>query len=319
MPHISVIIPAYNSAATVGQVVASAREVLKAHALSCEFIVVDDGSADDTWRVLRSIAAEHPDVRIIHFRRNFGQHNALLAGIRAATGELIATLDDDLQHPPEEIPKLLAELDKGFDVVYGFPEKLPHSMSRNVLSLMTKVALQKAMGADTARHHSGFRVFRTPLREAFADYNSAYVSLDVLLTWATARFSWIFVTHRPRKIGRSNYTLAKLFSHALTLITGFSTVPLRAASLVGLLFTLFGLLLLIFVLVRYLVAGGVVQGFAFLASAISIFSGVQLFALGIMGEYLARIHTRSLGRPAYVIAESIGGAEAEKRTVTLLT
>lgn len=319
MPHISVVIPAYNSAATIGQVVASARDVLKAQALTCEFIIVDDGSADDTWSVLRSLAEAQPDVRVTHFRRNYGQHNALLAGIRAATGELIVTLDDDLQHPPEEIPKLIKELEKGFDVVYGFPEKLPHSMSRNLLSLMTKAALQKAMGAETARHHSGFRVFRTVLCEAFAEYDSAYVSLDVLLTWATNRFSWIYVKHRPRTIGRSNYTFWKLMTHALTLVTGFSTVPLRVASMIGLFFTLFGVAMLTFVLGRYLATGGVVPGFAFLASAISIFSGVQLFALGIMGEYLARIHTRSLGRPAYVIAESIGTPQTQNRTMTTST
>lgn len=303
-PRVTVVIPAYNSEQTVRTVVERTREVLAAERLDCELIIVDDASRDRTWAVVQELARNHPGVRALHFRRNFGQHNALLAGIRAARGELVVTLDDDLQHPPEEIPKLLRELEAGADVVYGFPEKLPHSFTRNFLSAMTKIALQKAMGEDTARHHSGFRVFRTSLRDAFALYDGAYVNIDVLLTWATTRFSWIFVEHRPRTVGKSNYTIGKLFNHALTLITGFSTVPLRVASIVGLAFTLFGLALLTYVVGRFLIQGRSVPGFAFLASAISIFSGVQLFALGIMGEYLARIHTRTLGRPAYVVAET---------------
>ena len=305
--RVTVVIPAYNSEQTVRSVVERARAVLAGERLDCEILIIDDASRDRTWTVIQELAREHSDVRALHFRRNFGQHNALLAGIRAARGELIITLDDDLQHPPEEIPKLLRELERGADVVYGFPEKLPHSLTRNLLSAMTKIALQKAMGADTARHHSGFRLFRTALRDAFAQYDGAYVNIDVLLTWATTRFSWIPVEHRARTIGKSNYTIAKLFNHALTLITGFSTVPLRVASIVGLAFTLIGLGLLAFVVGRFLIQGRSVPGFAFLASAISIFSGVQLFALGIMGEYLARIHTRTLGRPAYVIAETTDG------------
>lgn len=306
-PKLTVIIPAYNSERTIAQVVERTRAVLQTLQMPCEFIIVDDASRDGTWSVLREIAAAHADVRAIHFHRNFGQHNAILAGLRAARGELVVTLDDDLQHPPEEIPKLLRDLDAGRDVVYGFPERLPHSLTRNVFSAMTKIALQKAMGADTARHHSGFRLFRTMLRDAFATYDAAYVNIDVLLTWATTHFAWVPVEHRPRAVGKSNYTLGKLFAHALTLITGFSTVPLRVASVVGLAFTFIGAVLLLYVVGRYLVQGVAVPGFAFLASAISIFSGVQLFALGIMGEYLARIHTRTLGRPAYVIASTTDG------------
>ena len=301
---VSVVIPAYNSEETIAAVIEQTRSVLQAGGLDCEFVVVDDASRDGTWAVVRALAAKNDDVRAIHFRRNFGQHSALLAGVRTARGEWIVTLDDDLQHPAAEIPNLLRELDKGVDVVYGFPRNLPHSVTRNLLSAMTKIALQRAMGADTARHHSGFRVFRTVLRDAFAHYDGGVVNLDVLLTWSTTRFAWIFVEHRPRTIGRSNYTAGKLFAHAMTLITGFSTVPLRIASIAGLAFTLLGAVLLAIVVGRYFIQGVSVPGFAFLASAISIFSGVQLFALGIMGEYLARIHTRTLGRPAYVIAET---------------
>lgn len=309
-PDLSVVIPAYNSEKTIGEVVTRTRRMASEQSLTCEFVIVDDSSRDGTWSVLKALALEGNDLRVIRFNRNFGQHNALLAGIRAARAPVIVTLDDDLQHPPEEVPKLLARLHEGMDVVYGFPEKLAHGAVRNALSAITKIVLQRAMGADTARHHSGFRAFRTPLRSAFARYDGTYVSIDVLLTWGTNRFAWIPVRHQPREVGRSNYSFGKLINHALTLVTGFSTLPLRIASLAGLGFTAFGGVLLLWVVGRYFIVGRVVPGFAFLGSAISIFSGVQLFALGVMGEYLARVHVRTLGQPSYVVSEAIDGAGA---------
>lgn len=302
-PAVTVLIPVFNSEPTVGLVVERARDVLSRCGLVHELILIDDCSRDGSWSAVSQLAARHANVRGLRLRRNFGQHNALLAGIRAARGETIVTIDDDLQHPPEEMPKLLAELDRGYDVVYGFPATLPHSAFRNLFSWFTKIALQKAMGADTARHASAFRAFRTSLRQAFDDYRSPYVSIDVLLTWGADRFSWVEVEHSPRKIGASNYTMRKLASHALTMITGFTTVPLRLASFLGFLFTLFGLLILFYVVGRYFMQGGAVPGFPFLASTIAIFSGAQLFALGIIGEYLARIHNRTLGRPPYLVSE----------------
>jgi glycosyltransferase involved in cell wall biosynthesis len=304
-PQLSVVIPAYNSELTLERVVDGVRATLHRRQLSVEFILVDDGSRDGTWTVIDRLARGNPDVRGVRLRRNFGQHSALLAGVRLARGAAILTMDDDLQHPPEEIEKLLDAFSERWDVVYGFPMNLPHSLFRNGFSWLTKLALQKAMGAETARHASAFRLLRTPLRDAFAHYRGSYVSLDVLLTWGTDRFTWIEVEHRPRTIGRSNYDFRRLAAHALTMITGFSTLPLRMASILGLGFTGFGALVLLWVVGRYFIQGGAVPGFPFLASTIAIFSGAQLFALGIIGEYLARVHVRSLGRPAYVVRETV--------------
>ena len=314
-PDVSVVVPAYNSERTLAQLVEQTRAVLHGRGLSCEFLLINDASRDGTWDVIRTLATSNPDVRGLNLGRNFGQHNALLAGIRAARGGIVVTIDDDLQQPPAEIPKLLEKLDRNVDVVYGFPANLPHSLFRNVFSWFTKIALQKAMGADTARHASAFRAFRTPVRSAFEHYRSAYVSIDVLLTWGTQRFAWVEVEHRPRTIGQSNYNMTRLARHALTMITGFSTLPLRVASILGLVFTLFGTGVLLYVIGRYLIQGGTVPGFPFLASTIAIFSGAQLFALGIIGEYLARVHVRSLGRPAYVVAEMAGQAAEDPMTL----
>lgn len=276
-----------------------------------EIVLVNDGSTDGSWEVIRQLARRDPSVRGLNLMRNYGQHNALLAGIRAARGELIVTIDDDLQHPPEEIGKLLAELSKGFDVVYGTAETMRHSVLRNLAAWMTKIVLQKAIGAETARRVSAFRVFRTDLRRAFEDYRSPYVSIDVLLTWATSKFSFVPVSHRPREIGRSNYDFRALARHALTMVTGFSTLPLRLASFTGFCFTLIGLAVLVYVVAVYFVLGRTVPGFAFLASIVAIFSGAQLFSLGIIGEYLARIHVRMMERPTYVIEKSTGESFSE--------
>jgi undecaprenyl-phosphate 4-deoxy-4-formamido-L-arabinose transferase len=233
--------------------------------------------------------------------RNYGQHNAVLCGIRLARYELTLTIDDDLQHPPEEIPKLLDRLTPDKDVIYGPPEKETHGLWRDLASQVTKIALQSAMGAPIARKAGPFRLFRTSLRDAFANYDGPYVSIDVLLTWSTTRFDAVAVRHEPRTLGTSNYTFRKLVVHALNMVTGFSTLPLRLASLAGFAFTIFGVIVLIYVIVRFVVQGGSVPGFPFLASTIAIFAGVQLFSLGIIGEYLARIHSRTMERPTYSV------------------
>jgi glycosyltransferase involved in cell wall biosynthesis len=236
----------------------------------------------------------------LNLMRNYGQHNALLCGIRAAKYEVIVTMDDDLQHPPEEIPRLLARLEEGFDVVYGAPKTEQNGPMRAIASRITRLALRSAVGADVAKNVSAFRIFRTQLREAFAGYQTPFVSIDVLLTWATTRFGATTVPFQKRFSGSSNYTFVKLVRYALDMMTGFSTAPLQLASLIGFTCTLFGIGVLIYVFVRYCLEGSV-PGFPFLASIIAIFSGAQLFALGVIGEYLARMHFRSMKRPAYVV------------------
>ena len=299
VPALTVVIPVYRSAKILPDLLPRLLPALEQLADEHEVIFVDDHSPDESWEVIGRLAAEHPSVRGIHLMRNFGQHNALLCGIREARHDLVVTMDDDLQHPPEEIHKLLAEIEGGADMVYGTPAHEQHGFWRDMASVVTKIVLQNAMGADTARNVSAFRVFRTHLREAFANYSGQFVSIDVLLTWGTTKFAAVPVRHDVRAEGVSNYTFRGLVGHALNMLTGFSVRPLQLASLTGFLFTLFGLGILAYVLLRYLISDTTVPGFPFLASVIAIFSGAQLFALGIMGEYLARMHFRMMDRPPY--------------------
>lgn len=300
---ISVVVPVYNSQESLELLSDRLCRVLKDHSEKFEVIFVNDGSRDKSWNLICKIADSNQAVKGINLMRNYGQHNALLAGIRMAQYDLIVTIDDDLQHPPEEIPKLLEKLDEGYDVVYGATEEGKHSLSRNIASQVTKLAFQSIMHVRVARKISAFRVFRISLRDAFEGYHAPHPSIDVLLSWATTRFSFVEVKHNTRQIGKSNYTFLKLVSHALTMATGYSTMPLRVASILGFTFTVFGFFILIYVLTKYFIYGSPVAGFPFLASTISIFAGVQLFCLGIIGEYLARMYTRMMDKPAYMIEE----------------
>lgn len=307
--RLSVVIPVYRSEAILPELVRQLASVLAVNAEEFELILVNDCSPDGSWHVICDLAREYSWVRAANLIRNYGQHNALLCGIRMARYEVIITMDDDLQHPPAEIPRLLAKLSEGYDVVYGTPEQEQHGFGRDFASWITKLALQNFMGAEIARHVSAFRAFRREVTKAFAHYSGAFISIDVLLTWGTSRFSLIRVRHEPRKLGASGYTIRKLVTHAMNMMTGFSTMPLQFASIVGFFFTLFGVGVLAFVVGRYFLLGGSVPGFPFLASTIALFSGAQLFALGIIGEYLARMHFRTMERPSYVVREELRGAE----------
>jgi undecaprenyl-phosphate 4-deoxy-4-formamido-L-arabinose transferase len=293
----------YNSEASLSLLVQRLEAVLNAIAYEYEIIFINDGSRDKSWDIIVNLAETNKHIRGINLMRNYGQHNALLCGVREAQHEFVVTMDDDLQNPPEEIPKLIAKLIEGYDVVYGVPETEQHGIWRDLASKITKIAMKEALGAEVARNISAFRVFRIKVRSAFEYYRSPYVSLDVLLTWATTRFAAIKVKHEQRQVGMSNYGFRKLVNHALTMMTGFSILPLQIASLMGFGFALFGMGVLFYILARYFFHGGSVPGFPFLASIIALFAGAQLFALGIIGEYIARMHFRMMERPPYTIRE----------------
>jgi glycosyltransferase involved in cell wall biosynthesis len=314
-PSLSVVIPVYNSRVILSELIEQLGTELGQLSYRYEVILVNDGSRDGSWDEINRLASIHTWIRGINLMRNYGQHNALLCGIRAAKEEVIVIMDDDLQHPPGEIHKLLSKLAEGYDVVYGVPNDGQHGFLRNAAASITKMALKSALGAETASKVSPYRAFRTKLRDAFADYQSSFVSVDVLLTWGGSRFSAVSVRYDPRRAGKSQYTLRKLITHALNMMTGFSVIPLQLASLVGFGVTLFGIVILGFVLGRYFIHGINVPGFTFLASIIIIFSGAQLFALGIFGEYLARIHFRMMERPSYVILSTTSEHAAEHRLV----
>lgn len=297
------VVPVFRSTDSLVALVDRVGQVLRPMG-EYEVILVDDGSPAATWEAITGIVARTPQVRGVRLGRNFGQHSALVAGVRQARYPITVTIDDDLQNPPEEIPRLLAALEEGdLDVVYGVPEQMQQSLPRRLAGRITRKALGSGLGQDAALDFSSFRAFRTRGRDAFASDLGTNVSLDALLTWGASRFGSIRVRHDLRAEGTSNYTYRRLLRFAIDTTTGYSTAPLQFASLLGFATSFLGFLALVWVVIVPLVIGRSVEGFPFLASTIAIFSGVQLLTLGIIGEYLARMHFRVMRKPTYVIRE----------------
>ena len=305
---LSVVVPCYNSELTIGDLVAELAKVLPGVAERHEAILVNDGSQDGTWELILELTKRHSWVRGIDLMRNYGQHNATLCGARAARYNVTITVDDDLQNPPSEIPRVLEKLAEGHDVVYATAEKKTQGLVRHFLSWLMRLAVAVATRQRTIRDVSAFRCYRTALRDAFGGYQSPQLLFDILLGWGTTRIVTYPVRHDVRRRGKSNYGFRQLVHAALLLWTGYTTAPLRFASLLGFAFVLFGMGIFGYVVVVYFTEGSL-PGFPFLASIIAIFGGVQLFTLGIIGEYLARVFNRSLDQPVYVVKEAVGAAE----------
>lgn len=305
----SIVIPVYNGADTIPELADRLSRVCPTLFSNYEIIFIDDGSPDPSWATIQRLTATVPNVVGVRLRRNFGQHNATLCGIRAARFPITITMDDDLQHPPEQLPALLDEFRKGYDVVYAVPKKLPHAWWRNLGSRMIKLILSKIMNIPI-QDIGAFRIFRTELRDAFADYHSPDVYIDPLLSWGTTSFSHIAVEEKPRTVGESNYTMKSLIKATLSIMTGYSTIPLRLASMLGFFFLIFGVIVLIYVLYIAIVVGSI-PGWPFLASLVSLFSGAELFSLGLIGEYLARMYVRTMDRPVYLVAERSAAAKTK--------
>lgn len=304
---VSVVVAVYNASASLDLLVGEIVAALEPEELSFEILLVNDGSEDSSWERIASLAAGEPRVRGLDLARNFGQHNALLAGIRAARRARIVTLDDDLQHPPKAIPRLLRALDEGADVVYGTPPEPAHSTVRRLSSRGMHLFLHRVLGSEMGRFSSAFRAFRTPVRDAFADYAGPFVTIDALLTWGSRHFASVPVEHVPRRHGESNYTALGLVRHALHTITNFSVRPLQFASVLGFLFMLIGFAATCYAVGFYKLQGMRVPPDTFIFAVVCLFSGIQLFTLGIIGEYLARVHVRTMRRPPYVVREETGG------------
>jgi undecaprenyl-phosphate 4-deoxy-4-formamido-L-arabinose transferase len=304
---ISIVVPCYRSAETLPTLAARVESVMSDLGDDFELILVVDGSPDNTWDVAQGLAATNSWVHAIHLARNYGQHSAVIAGIRSARHDVIVTMDDDLQHPPEEIPKLLAALTDDTDLVYGVSVKEEHGFARSFASRLIKAALSGPLGVQNARMLSAFRAFRTPLRGGFEDLRGPNVSVDMALSWATTRVRAAPVRMDRRAQGRSGYSLRALFRHALNMIIGYSTLPLRFVTYLGLIVGLIGVILFARVLWLYFAGETTVAGYTTVASMVAIFSAAQMIAVGVLGEYVGRIHSRGLGRPTYVIRQSLDG------------
>lgn len=303
--YLSVVIPVYCSEEILNKLYTKLVDELAKITSEFEIILVDDYSNDTSWKIIKEICSNDKRVKGIKLNKNYGQHNAIFCGIRKAKGEYILTMDDDLQHPPEEISKLIDKIVDGYDVVYGISKKFEHSVVRNILSRIIKYLIKIFMGFDQAQNINSFRIFKQKLMSEFMDVNNPKINIDVFLSWVTHKFGSVEVTHSKRLDGKSGYTIKKLINHSLLMLTNFSSIPLKIASYLGFVFSILGFLILCYVVITSLFYANPVPGFPFLASMISIFSGAQLLTLGIIGEYLSNIHLKSISKPMYKINEII--------------
>jgi polyisoprenyl-phosphate glycosyltransferase len=298
--EISVVVPVYRSEATLRQLVDCLVPVLRSISSRFEIVFVEDGSPDNSWRVLSELQAEHPDTIVaVQLMRNFGQHNALMCGFRHARGRFIVTIDDDLQNPPREIPKLLQKIQEGdYDVVYGQYIEKKHKPWRNLGSRLVTGFHRFVFRSPITP--TAFRIIRKETVDSILSYDLNFTVIDGLLAWNTQRIGAVLVDHEPRARGSSGYSLWRLITLALNLFTNFSLLPLQVVSAVGVFVATVGVLIGFYYSILWLLGRIEVPGYASTIVAILVLGGCQLLALGIMGEYLGRLHLNVNRKPQYI-------------------
>ena len=301
----SVVIPCYRSSETIRKVV---RETImqfeKMDIGDVEFVLVDDCSPDGgkTVEELRKLVEEYDNIRVVELAKNSGQHNATMAGLNYAKGDYIISMDDDGQTSPTQLPVLLNEMSKGYDIVYGYYPNKQHSGFRNLGSRFnqwtTRVLLDKPRNLNT----SSFWVVRRFVRDYAVQYKSAYTHLQGVFFRVTKNISSVPVKHFKREVGQSGYTFSKLV-HLWANIIGFSIVPLRVATVMGYFFSVVGVIGIITVLVRKIIRPVTAIGWPSMMVSIFFFSGLILMFMGLIGEYIGRIFLGICNNPQYVVRQ----------------
>jgi len=301
---LSIVIPVYNSEKTISPLVDALQSYL-ASIIKFDIILVNDGSKDNSIQVLRSVSEKYENVTALGLSRNFGQHNAIMAGLNYATGDLVMTMDDDLQHPVEEVEKLLEKIEEGYDVVYGEYMVKSHSILKNIGSEMNNIMANVMIKKPKSLRFTSFRIMRTFLVKEMVKYNAPYPYIDGLILRITRNIGTITITHESRKIGRSNYTFKKLFTLWMNGFLNFSIIPLRAFIYTGFVMATLGFLATMIVLIEALFLFTPLPGWTTLIVAVMLFSGVQLVSIGMVGEYVGRIFLTQNKTPQYVVREKI--------------
>jgi len=282
-----------------------------AAAYELEFVLVNDGSPDDSAQVCRDLAREFSEVRFINLSRNFGEHNAVMCGLHFATGQCAVIMDDDFQNPPEEVAKLVEELRLGYDVVFSCYAQKHHGWLRNLGSWFNNWVATIMLGKPRDLYLSSFKAISRFAIDQIIQYRGPYPYVDGLLLRVTNHYSRVVVRHDPRREGRSGYTVRKLVSLWLNMFTNFSVLPLRLASLAGLALSVLGLLTACAFAWEKLRDPSLPAGWASLIVSLFVISGVQLFALGMIGEYLGRLFLKDSGRPQFVVRETQNAGSGE--------
>ncbi len=300
-PYISVVIPVYNEEGNLANLFDRLYPVMQGLGKPFEILFTDDGSRDRSLAILTELAVRHPEVRVVEFNGNFGQHMAILAAFEISRGEIVITLDADLQNPPEEIPKLVAEVEKGHDVVGSIRQKRQDTFFRKTASLMVNVVTRKMTGMRMTDYGCMLRAYHRNVVNNINRCREASTFIPALAQTFAASPSEVEVAHAERLEGESKYSLYKLIRLNFDLMTGFSVVPLQLFALMGVLTSLFSVAFAVFLLVRRFIVGAEVEGVFTLFAILFFFMGITIFGIGIVGEYVGRIYQEVRRRPRYVV------------------
>lgn len=310
----SIIIPCYKSALSIREVVEETSEELKSLGrIPFEFILVDDCSPDggDTLCVLRSLADDYDFVKVVELAQNAGQHNAVMAGLNVAEGEVLIAMDDDGQTHWSQLSLLFEEFDKGFDIVYGYYPEKKHSGFRNFGSWLNYISFRILIGKPKELKTSSFWIIKKFVRDYVILYRSQYTHLQGLFLRTTRNISSVPVKHFNRTHGKSGYTLKKLVG-LLSNVMGFSIVPLRLARNAGVFFSVLSILCALGIVLKKIIAPTSAVGWYSMMVCICFFSGLIMLFLGLIGEYLGRMYLGMSNNPQYVIRNIYMGKNTEK-------
>ena len=300
---VSIVIPCYNSEHTIGKVVELAiEEFNKLEKYDCEFVLVNDYSRDRTWDSIVALADKHPNVKGINLAKNFGQHNAIMAALNYAEGDLLIGMDDDMQNHPSQIPQFLDKMEEGYDIVFGVFKERKFSAFKNFTGAVSRFLLWHLLDRPKDIQMSSFWCCRRYVRDEVIKYNGYNTFFQVLFFRTTHNISNIEIEHFEREVGRSNYNFRRGLNLFLSCLN-FTVIPLRVATFFGTLFSAAGFIDAVVVLVRKLLDHSIAIGWSSLMCAMLVFFGIVFLMLGIIGEYLGKLMLNINKTPQYVIRE----------------
>lgn len=303
---LSVVIPVYRSARILTDLAERLETVLRTvYGDAFEVILVNDCSPDASWEVIQRLCRSRPWLKGINLRKNAGQHNAIMTGLRRASGRYIVMMDDDLQHSPTDIPLLTAQLDNGFDVCYTRFRSKRHALWKRLGSRFNDLVASQLLAKPKGLYLSPFKAMVRGICDEVVRFTGPHVYLDGLILSATNRIESIAIEHHTRPDGQSGYSLRKSISLWLKMATNFSIAPLRMASLLGLIFSGFGFVAAIAFIIQRFTINAMPVGWSSIIVSVLILGGIQLLALGIIGEYVGRVLLHVNGRPQAVVESSL--------------
>jgi len=304
MPYISIVIPVYNEEKTLPIMFGRLIPVMDTYGKPYEVIFVNDGSKDGSQKVLAELFNKRPDViRVVQFMRNYGQHPAIMAGFEHVRGEVVVTLDCDLQNPPEDIPKLLKLIEEGHDVVGGIRARRQDLAWRKFVSKISNIVRARITNINMTDHGCMLRAYRRTIIDQIVECGDASPFITALAQTLAANPAEIEVGHEERAAGESNYNLYKLIRYNFDLVTGFSLVPLQLFTLAGMVLSGASLLLVVYMVLRRIFLGPEAEGVFTLFAIMFFLISVTMTGLGIVGEYVGRIYMEVRKRPRYMVKQ----------------